>query len=132
MKKYFVTVNGNRYEVEIEETEGVSTPAATPAAIVSAPAAPVSAPVSAPAPAPEPKKVVSAEGGEKIECPMPGTILKVEVKEGASFKRGDVLFVLEAMKMENEIRAPRDGQVIQIATQKGASVNTNDLLAVIK
>lgn len=131
MKKYVVTVNGNRYEVEIEETEGAVIPAA-PAAVYAAPA-PVPKPAAAATPIPAaPKKMVSTEGGEKIECPMPGTILRIEVKEGDFFKKGDVLFVLEAMKMENEIRAPRDGEVLQIATQKGASVNTNDLLGLIK
>lgn len=127
MKKYFVTVNGNRYEVEIEETENLTAPVyAAPAPIPAAPA-PTPAPT---APAPAPKQAAPA-GGEKIESPMPGTILRIDVKEGDSFKKGDVLLVLEAMKMENEIRAPRDGKVLQIATQKGASVNTNDLLVVI-
>lgn len=123
MKKYFVTVNGNRYEVEIEEANGAAAPVYSAPAATPAPAAPA---------APAPQKAVSAEGGDKIECPMPGTILRVEVKEGDSFKKGDVLFVLEAMKMENEIRAPKDGEIIKITAQKGASVNTNDVLAVIK
>ncbi|MEG2702873.1 MAG: biotin/lipoyl-containing protein, partial [Clostridia bacterium] len=70
-------------------------------------------------------------GGEKESAPMPGTILDVKVAQGASFKKGDVLLILEAMKMENEIMAPRDGVVKQIVTTKGASVNSGDTLMVI-
>lgn len=131
MKKYFVTVNGNRYEVEIEESNGVAQGVAPIAAQAAAPAmAPVAAPVPVAAPAaPAP---VAVGDGEKIECPMPGTILKVDAVLGASFKKGDVLFILEAMKMENEIRAPRDCQVIQVVATKGSIVNTGDVLGVIK
>ena len=70
--------------------------------------------------------------GEKIEAPMPGNILKVNVKEGDNFKEGDVLFILEAMKMENEIKAQKDGVVVQILTSPGSQVNTGDTLAVIE
>ena len=115
MKKYKVTVNGTVYEIELEEITG-GVPAAAPAA---APAAP--APVAA-APA----------GGEKITSPMPGNILAINVTQGATVKKGDVLMILEAMKMENEIMAPCDGTVASVNTSKGAAVETGALLCVIQ
>lgn len=138
MKKYYVTVNGTKYEVEVEEVKGEFAPRAVAAPnIVSEPKAevkpqPVSEPVTKeePKPASQPVNVSNAEG-EVIECPMPGTILKVNVSEGSMVKKGDVLFVLEAMKMENEIMAPRDGKVMQVGVTKGAVVNTGDTLAVL-
>ena len=114
MKKYRVTVNGTAYEIELEELTG-----AAPAA--AAPAAPAPAPVAA-APA----------GGEQITSPMPGNILAVNVSKGAAVKKGDVLMVLEAMKMENEIMSPCDGTVVSVNTEKGASVETGALLCVIQ
>lgn len=132
MKKYYVTVNGNRYEVEVEEVKGdfqdreESVPANTAAPIVEEPQAVSSVPSSKPA-----SKNVSAES-EKINCPMPGTIVSVNVKEGEKVKKGDLLFVLEAMKMENEIVSPVEGTVASVAVTKGQSVNTEDLLAVIE
>lgn len=108
MKKYRVNVNGSVYEVEIEELS---------ASQVSAkPAAPVS---SAPA------------GGQKINAPMPGTILDVRVQSGSTVKKGDILFILEAMKMENEIMAPCDGTITSVNINAGASVETGTLLCVI-
>ena len=115
MKKYRVTVNGTAYEIELEELTGTAPSAAAPAAPAAA------APVAA-APA----------GGEKIAAPMPGTILAVNVAQGASVKKGDVLMVLEAMKMENEIMAPCDGTVASLNTSKGATVETGTLLCVIQ
>ena len=115
MKKYKVTVNGTVYEIELEEITG-AVPAAAPAV---APAAP--APVAA-APA----------GGEKITSPMPGNILAINVTQGATVKKGDVLMILEAMKMENEIMAPCDGTVASVNTSKGAAVETGALLCVIQ
>ena len=112
MKKYRVNVNGSLYEIEIEEMSAPAT--------MSAPAAPAAAPVSA-APA----------GGQKVEAPMPGTILDIKVQAGQSVKKGDVLIILEAMKMENDIVAPQDGTVKQIVVSKGASVDTDAVLAVI-
>lgn len=109
MKKYNVTVNGTAYEVTVE---------AVNAADIKAPAAPA-APAAAPA------------GGEKISSPMPGTILSVNVSNGSAVKKGDVLMILEAMKMENEIMAPCDGTIASVNVTKGASVNTGDLLCVI-
>ena len=109
MKKYAVTVNGIKYEVEIEEIS---------ASQVSAAPAPAAAP-AAPA------------GGTTINAPMPGTILAVNVTNGASVKKGDVLMVLEAMKMENEIMAPCDGTVAAVSVTKGASVETGAVLCSI-
>ncbi|KYH34383.1 glutaconyl-CoA decarboxylase subunit gamma [Clostridium tepidiprofundi DSM 19306] len=126
MKKYVINVNGNRYEVEVEEVQGDFTEVSTNA-VASKPVQQDSKASSKPA---QPKKA-SAEG-EKVECPMPGTILSVNVKEGDSIKKGDVLFVLEAMKMENEIMASRDGKVIEVDVAKGVQVNTGDVLAVIE
>ena len=115
MKKYRVNVNGTAYEVEIEEM--TSAPAAAP--VAAAPAAPAAAPVSAPA------------GGEKITSPMPGNILSVNVAAGDAVKKGDVLMILEAMKMENEIMCPCDGKVVSVSVSKGATVESGTLLCVI-
>lgn len=116
MKKYNVTVNGTAYEVTVE---------AVNAADIKAPA-PAAAPASAAAPA-----AAAPAGGEKITSPMPGTILSVNVSNGSAVKKGDVLMILEAMKMENEIMAPCDGTIASVNVTKGASVNTGDLLCVI-
>lgn len=118
MKKYRVTVNGTAYEIELEELTG-----AAPAAATAAPApAPAPAPAAAPAPA----------GGEQVTSPMPGTILAVNVAAGDTVKRGQVLMILEAMKMENEIMCPRDGRIASVNTSKGASVESGTLLCVIQ
>ena len=113
MKKYRVTVNGTVYEVELEEITGAG------------PAAPAAAP-AAPAPA------APAGDGEKITSPMPGTILSVNVAPGQSVRKGDVLMVLEAMKMENEIMCPRDGVVSSVQAAKGAAVESGTLLCVLQ
>ena len=118
MKKYRVIVNGTTYEIELEEITG-AVPAPTPAAAPAAPAAPAPAP-AAPA------------GGEQVCAPMPGTILSVAVTPGTSVKKGDVLVVLEAMKMENEIMAPRDGTVVSVSAIKGAAVESGALLCVLQ
>ena len=127
--KYELTLNGRTYEVEVELAEPMlmqEFQAYAPAP--AAPAAPVveAAPSAAPAAAPA---VTGA--GEKVDSPMPGTILKVNVAAGQTVKEGDLLVVLEAMKMENEIFAPKSGTVSQVAVSKGASVNTGDVLVVI-
>ena len=123
--KYVVTLNGKDYEVEVDEfSEAIVTSVAPTAA--SAPAAPVATQPSAPAtPAPAP---VSGSG-TAVKAPMPGTILKVNVTAGQSIKAGDIMFILEAMKMENEIVAPSDGTVSQVVAAKGSSVATDDVLA---
>lgn len=132
MKKYIVKVNGVSYEVEVEEV-GASAPAATAAPVPAAqpapekPAAAPAAPAAAPNPAPKPA-ATGTEGAVKINAPMPGSILKINVSVGAAVKRGDVLCLLEAMKMENEICAPQDGTVASINVSQGASVGTGDLI----
>ncbi len=140
--KYIVTLNGKNYEVEVNETDAVITNVTTaqgaaPAPVAVAAPAPVAAPVTAPAPAaapaeeaaPAPVAAPSADG-KKCLSPMPGTILKVLVSQGQAVKAGDVLFILEAMKMENEISAETDGTVKQILVSNGTVVNTDDVLAV--
>lgn len=136
MKRYNVTVNGNLYQVEVDEVKGnfaapVAPVAAAPAPVAAAPAPVAAAPApAAPAAAPA-APAVSNAAGEKVTAPMPGTIVKVVATKGATVKQGDVLFVLEAMKMENEIMASADGTVADVAVAQGAAVNTGDVLAVI-
>ena len=113
MKKYRVNVNGTVYEVELEEMTG----------------APAAAPVAAPAPS---AAAAPAAGGEKVTSPMPGTILSVNVAAGDAVKRGQVLMILEAMKMENEIMCPCDGKVASVNTSKGSAVESGTLLCVIQ
>lgn len=125
--KYVVNLNGKNYEVEVTEQEAVVTNVTT------ATAAPVAAPAPASTPAPAAAPVaqtVSAEG-TTIPSPMPGSILSVAVSVGQAVKSGDVLMVLEAMKMENDIVAPCDGTVKQILVSRGTTVNTDDILIVI-
>lgn len=126
--KYVVTLNGKNYEVEVNETEAVVLSVSQATAPVAAPA-PAAAPAVAAAPAPA-AQAVSAEG-TTIPSPMPGTILNVNVSVGQAVKAGDVLMILEAMKMENDISAPCDGTVKQILVSKGSTVNTDDVLIVI-
>ncbi len=132
--KYVVNLNGKNYEVEVEKTEAVITNV-TDAPVAAAPVAtPVAAPVAAPAPeaAPAPAAPVApTAGGTNITAPMPGTILSVVAPQGAIVNAGDVLIVLEAMKMENEIVAPCAGTVKQVLVQKGSTVETDAVLAVI-
>ena len=126
MKKYNITVNGNTYEVLVEEAD-----ASTPVAYTAPAAAPVAAPKAAAPKAAAPKAAPVAGGAVKVTSPMPGTILNVKVSVGQSVKKGDVICVLEAMKMENDIPAPQDGVIASIDTQKGASVNAGDVLATL-
>ena len=124
--KYVVTLNGKNYEVEVTECDAVLLSVSD---AVAAPA-PVAAPVAA-APAAAPAGAAVAGDGTKVPSPMPGTILSVNVTVGQAVKTGDVLMVLEAMKMENDIVAPCDGTIKQLLVNKGSTVNTDDVLAVL-
>lgn len=128
--KYMVTINDKNYEIEVER--GQATILKTTQATAPAPQAPVApaAPTPAAVPTPAPTQAVAPSNvsGEAITAPMPGTILDVKVSSGATVKKGEILVILEAMKMENEIIAPRDGVISHINTSKGASVSTGDVL----
>ena len=119
MKNLRVTVNGKAYDVQVEELGANAAPA--PVAAAPAPAAAPADPAPAAAPA---APAAAPSGSETISAPMPGTILSVNVKAGDSVKSGDVLLILEAMKMENEIMAPRDGVVAAVMVNKGESVDS--------
>lgn len=114
MRNYRVIVNGTAYEVAVEEISASEVKAA---------------PASAPA---APSKAAVAGAGEKVSAPMPGTILSVNVTAGQTVKSGDVLMILEAMKMENEIMAPKAGKVTSVAVSKGTAVATGDILCTIE
>ncbi len=128
MRKFNVTVNGTSYEVEIEEVAAGAVSAAPVAAPAAAPAAPKAAPAPKEAPAPK-AAPAGAQGSVVIKAPMQGSIIKVNVSAGQSVKKGDVICILEAMKMENEIFAPQDGVVASVNVTKGATVKTDDVLA---
>ncbi len=120
MKTYKVTVNGTAYEITLEVVDKATVNTAPAQA-----AAPAAAPTPVQASAP-----VASEGGETVKSPMPGNILSVNVANGDSVKKGQVLMILEAMKMENEIMAPCDGVVSNVIT-KGSSVETGAVLCVL-
>ena len=131
--KYKVTLNGRTYEVEVEAGKAMCVaeyeayaPAAAPVAAPAAAPAPVAAPAAAPAPA-----AAAPVAGEAVTAPMPGNILKVNVTAGQAVKEGDLLIVLEAMKMENEIFAPKAGTVAQVLVSKGSTVDTGATMVVL-
>lgn len=125
--KYIVTLNAKNYEVEVTESDAVLLGISDAAPAVPAPAAPAAAAPAAPA-APAAAPIA---GGTNVVSPMPGTILSISASVGQSVKAGDVIMVLEAMKMENDIVAPADGVIKQLLVSKGSTVNTDDVLAVL-
>jgi biotin carboxyl carrier protein len=128
--KYIVSINDKNYEVEVERGEAriVKTTQA-----IQVETAPVMTPAqTTTTTTPTNVNSVAVGDGEPIKAPLPGVILGLKVSTGASVKRGEILLILEAMKMENEIVAPRDGVVTQIVASKGSSVNTGDILVVLK
>lgn len=122
MKRYNITVNGTAYDVTVEETDGSAASVAAPAA--------APAPKKAAAPA-APAAPAGAQGGVKINAPMPGTIVDVKLAVGAKVTNGTVIAVLEAMKMENDVVASCDGTIASINVTKGQSVETGTLIATI-
>ena len=135
MRKFNITVNGTTYEVDVEEVGGVQT--AAPASVQTAAPAPVQAaapaPVQAAAPAPTaaPAPAAAPAGAKTITAPMPGTIVSVKVNVGDTVKNGELVAVLEAMKMENEIFSNTDGKVVGVSVAAGATVNTGDVIVSI-
>ena len=130
MKKYTITVNGTAYEVEVEDMGGAVASAPKAAAPKAAPAPDAApAPKAAAAPAPAAKPV--AAGAATISAPMPGKVLEVKVKVGDAVKAGDVIMVLEAMKMQNEIMAPADGTISDVRVSAGQTVGTGDVMIVM-
>ncbi len=127
MRKFNVNVNGTLYEVEVDEIQAGASAAPArkpiPAAAPKAAAPKAAAPKAAPA-----RPAAAPAGAETVKAPMPGNILEVRVKDGQSVQAGDVLFILEAMKMENEIMAPAAGIVSGVAVQKGSAVATGAVL----
>lgn len=122
MKNYTITVNGTPYNVTVEEGTSSAAPVASAPAPAAAPA-PQAAPKAAPAPA--------AAGSVKVDAPMPGNILDIKVSNGAAVKAGQVLVILEAMKMENEIVAPQDGTVASINVNKGDTVEAGQTIVTL-
>lgn len=130
--KYKVTLNGKTYEVEVEKGKAIlldEYEALAPAPAQTA--APAPAAQAAPAAAPAPAAPVNLAAGETVAAPMPGNILRIDVNQGDTVKEGQILVILEAMKMENEIVAPKDGTVAQVVTSKGAVVDTGSPLIII-
>ncbi len=127
MKKFQITFKGQVYELDVEEISE-TTPVVGKTASA---AAPTSAPLVAPASAPKAAPTVAPVGAKTVSAPMPGKILAVNVKQGDSVKRGDVIFILEAMKMQNEIMASQDGKISDISVNVGQTVSTGDVLAIL-
>ncbi|WP_343346547.1 biotin/lipoyl-containing protein [Terrisporobacter petrolearius] len=125
IKNYNIVVNGNAYEVQVEELGASGESVARPQSQVA------SQPTTKKAVTPKKVSSSSVVGSGSVLAPMPGTISKVNVSEGQSVSKGDILLILEAMKMENEILAPSDGTVKEVKASKGSSVNSGDLLVTI-
>lgn len=123
MKRFNITVNGKVYDVAVEELDANAAPVAAAPAAAPAASAPAPAPAAAPAP--------TAGAGEAVNAPMPGTILDVKVSNGDSVTKGQVIMILEAMKMENDIVATCDGTITSLLAKKGDQVNSGDALATI-
>ena len=129
MKNYTITVNGNVYDVTVEENGSTGAAAPVSRKMAAAPkAAPAAAPKAAPAAAP---KAAGAAGSIKVEAPVAGKVFKIEANVGASVKRGDTILILEAMKMENPIVAPEDGTVASIDVAVGDAVESGAVLATL-
>ena len=136
MRKFNVYVNGQPFEVLVEEVGGqvssfpsaVVKPQVTAQTRAAAPAPPKERPM----PKPKPRQDVKVEGGAPVTAPMPGSVLDVKVKVGDSVNEGDILLILEAMKMENEVTAPASGKIKSIDVEKGSTVNTGDLMLIIE
>ena len=122
MKKFSITLNGNQYEVDVEEIGGGAVSAPKAAAAASAPQA---------APAPKAAAAPVAAGVQTVAAPIPGKVLSINVKAGDAVKRGDVLLILEAMKMQNEIMAPADGTVSDVRASVGQTVSTGDVMVIL-
>jgi len=129
MERFRVSFNGKSYEVEVERMLG-TTPL-VPHTGTAGCAIPAAAPVPASAPVAAPVKAEAAPGASTVCAPMPGKILAIQVKSGDGVKRGDVLLILEAMKMQNEIMAPADGKVADIRVTVGCSVATGDTMVIL-
>ena len=132
--KYVATINGKKYEVEVEKLEAYKSLDRNGVAAPAAPVLPASAPAPAPAPAPAaaPAPAVAAPAGATtVEAPMPGKILNIKVSEGQAVKFGEVVVIMEAMKMETEIVAPADGTVSKILVKAGDSVDTGAALVAL-
>ena len=129
--KYKVTLNGRTYEVEVEAGKAMLLDEYAAVAPVAPAAAAAPAPAAAPAAAPAPAAAAAPVAGEAVTAPMPGNILKVAVSQGQTVKEGDLLVVLEAMKMENEIFAPKAGTVAAVNVAKGQSVDTGATMVVL-
>lgn len=131
--KYKITLNGRTYEVEVEHGEAILADeydAMAPVAPFSAPA-PIPTQAAPQAAPPLPKPTVSEVKGEVVTSPLPGTVLAIEVEQGTEVKAGQILLIIEAMKMENEVVAPVDGVVVQVLAKTGATVNSGDPLVVL-
>lgn len=127
MKKFQITFKGQVYELDVEEISG-TTPVVGKTASATAP---ISTPVAAQTLTPKVAQTIAPTGAKTVSAPMPGKILAVNVKQGDSVKRGDVIFILEAMKMQNEIMASQDGKISDISVNVGQTVSTGDVLAIL-